>query len=186
MKKAFLFLSLILFFGCVDVKIKSQIPKKTYYDLDTRIMQNKHCDNFVNVGFGEISSIATMDSKSIIHKKSNGEISSDENNQWIDNPKSMLKSMLLKQGYAKCLIFENPSLKRINKILSINILFLGFINNAPSIELIYKISDDKFNLLDMGILKKTQAIGGIAELQKLSEASIDDLLEFLLKEKNEK
>ncbi len=182
MKQFIILLIAGLFLGCVDVKIKSQIPKKTYYDLDTKKMDARECKQFITIGMGEISSIAVIDNKNIITKKSNGETSSNINIQWVDNPKSMLKSMLIKQGYEKCINFEEPSLKKITKILFVDLLFLGFIDGGPSIEFVYKISDDQLNIIDMGILKQSQQTGDIADLQGLAQQSIDALLSLLIKE----
>lgn len=183
MKNCILFLTLILFAGCVDVKIKSEIPKKTYYDLDVREVKSRHCSRLWAIGLSEVSSISSMDSKNIIQKKSNGETTNYENMQWVDNPKSMFKTMLLKQAYAKCLDFEKPSLRKIERFLSVEILFLGFLDSKPSIEFVYKISDEKFNLIDMGIIKKSHDSGTIADLQQLTQESIDGLINLLQESK---
>lgn len=179
MKNCILFLTLILFTGCIDVKIKSEIPKKIYYDLDVREVKSKRCSDLWVIGLSEVSSISSIDSQNIIQKKSNGETTNYENMQWVDNPKSMFKTILLKQAYDKCLIFENPSLSKMERFLSVEILFLGFLDSKPTIEFVYKISDEKFNLIDMGIIKGANDSGTIADLQQLTQESINDLINLL-------
>lgn len=179
MKKIILFLIFILFFGCVDVKIKSEIPKRTYYDLDTRDINARHCSKFQTIGIGNVTAITSLNNKNIIRKKTNGEIEIYDDIQWVDHPKDMIQSMLIKQGYEKCLSFEKASMNKIYHFVSLEILFLGFLDQNPSIEFAYKISNEKFQVIDMGVIKKVQNGGNIQDLQQISQDAINDLLELI-------
>ncbi|WP_104696894.1 MULTISPECIES: ABC-type transport auxiliary lipoprotein family protein [unclassified Helicobacter] len=179
MKQIILFLVFILFFGCVDVKIKSEIPKRTYYDLDTRDINARHCSRFKTIGIGNITAITSLNNKNIIRKKSNGEIEIYNDIQWVDHPKDMIQSMLIKQGYEKCLSFEKASMNKVHYFVSLEILFLGFLDQNPSIEFAYKISNERFQIVDMGIVKKIQDGGSIQDLQQISQDSINELLKLV-------
>lgn len=181
MRQIVLLLNLMLFFGCVDVKIKSEIPKKTYYDLDTTGLKNSTCSNFNIIGLGGVLAVTSLNNKNILHKKSSGEISTYGDVQWIDHPKDMIQSMLIKQGYEKCISFERNSMSKVKKFVTLEILFLGFLDSNPNVEFAYKIVNDRFNVIAMGVIKKTKEGGDLSDLQKLSQDGINELLELISK-----
>lgn len=179
MRQIILFLNLILFFGCVDVKIKSEIPKKTYYDLDTTGLKNSTCSNFNIVGLGGVLAVTSLNNKNILHKKSSGEISTYGDVQWVDHPKDMIQSMLIKQGYERCISFERSSMGKVKKIVTLEILFLGFLDSSPNVEFAYKITDDRLNVIAMGVIKKSKENGEVSDLQKLAQEGVNEFLELV-------
>ncbi|STP13254.1 outer membrane protein [Helicobacter mustelae] len=188
MKKSAIFFSTILAMtltGCLDIKIRSEIPKKTYYDLDTNILQEHQCKTFDLIWFGGVTSTSYLDQTSILHKKSNGEVSTIANTLWMDNPKEMFKTILVKNGSQKCLSFENLSVEKPNQYLSIQLLFLGFVDEKSDIEFVYKIYDKNLQFKGMGTIHKEEPGTDIATLQKTAQSGINELLEILGGPKNE-
>lgn len=162
--------------GCVDVKIKSEIPKKTYYDLDTSELSSKVCHHFGNIGLGGISSVSSFETPNVIRKQSNGQTSVVENTLWVDNPKEMLKNILIKNALNECINLDANSMQHMDKIVFVKILFLGFLDDRSVVELSYRVSDSKLNTLKMGIIKKDEVAKNISALQELSKQAVLDII----------
>lgn len=183
MKKFFYLAFISIFFtGCLAIKIKSEVPQKTYYDLDIENLENKNCQNLNLMGIGQITSLSFLDNKNILQKKSDGKINAIDNLQWIDNPREMIKNILIKNAYKKCISIESGSMKRMDKIISINLLFLGFLDNEALIEFAYKIEDEKLQTSKMGTIRQTKNEKEISALQQLAKESIESLLTLSLED----
>ncbi len=176
----FVLLVLAIFInGCVDVKIKSEIPKKSYYDLDISEIDSKTCHHFANIGLGGISSVSSFETPNVIKKQKNGQTSVVENTLWVDNPKEMFKNILIKNALNECINLDAGSMQYMDRIVFVKILFLGFLDNQAVVEVSYRVSDSKLNTLKMGIIKKDKVSQNIASLQDLSKQVALDIITIL-------
>ena len=171
------FLSFLLF-GCVDVKIKSEIPKKTYYDLDIGELEDQSCVTSKSIGLLGINSLSFFDNKNIIKKDSDGKTTLIENILWVDNPKEMLKNILLKNALRKCIELENGTLKKQEKFLALNLIFLGFHDQSSLVEIAYKITNEKLQTIKMGTIRKQKNGTEIKDLQQLIQEATNEILSF--------
>ncbi|MCE3037058.1 hypothetical protein LW135_04345 [Helicobacter sp. faydin-H20] len=182
MKKYFyIILTTLMFAGCLNIKIKTELPKKTYYDLDTQKLETTMCKEFSTIQIDGISSYSFLDNKNIFQKKSDGTIITIENIQWLDNPKEMIKNILYKKAYKKCIILGR-NVTKYKKSITINLLFLGFMDNSASIELGYSIRDEKFNTQKAGIIHKSKEQKDVAALQEITQQALETLLDLASKD----
>ncbi len=181
MKKITLALTLLalVLSGCVDVRIKSMIPKKTYYSLDISDVENGVCPNFQTIGLGDFSSLSLFNSTNIIKKQGSGQIDFLENTLWIDSPKEMLRVILIKNALKECISLESGSLQRVKKFLSIKVLFLGFLDDKALVEIAYRLNDARMKPIKMGIIKKQEQGDNIQLLQNLTQEAAQELLSSL-------
>lgn len=168
--------------GCLSLNIKSVLPNKTIYSLDTTQIKEVHCKAPKTIGFGNVTSKNYIDSKNVVNMKSNGEVSSSDTIYWADNPKYMLTSSLLKEAANNCINIDMTGANN-EEVLFLNIFFVGFENNSPKIELGYKILDSSLKPLKIGVIKKqTRASNNanvqsqIANLQAITQRAIKDVL----------
>ncbi|MDU7692875.1 MAG: hypothetical protein E7K04_01330 [Helicobacter sp.] len=174
-------LGLALLAGCVDINIKSVLPKESIYNIDNLDLKNRTCKAPRQIAIGGINSVNFIDSRSMIEKSSNGQISTIENITWIDNPKNMLQNLLQKQAYNSCIDLTDANAP---KTLFITIFFMGFKNGAPQIELSYKITDPRLKVLEIGqIIKRKDPKSAdlspkIKDLQRISNEAILDILKL--------
>lgn len=175
--KVFLFLvSALCFWGCIDIRIKSEIPKKSYYDLDTMDLGSKSCPAFKRVGFSGVGILASVDNQNIVSKTKEGKIEFVPGVFWVDNPREMIKNLFIKSAYASCISLESGSIQRMDKHLLVNVLFLGYLDGFSLVELSYQIFNQKFESLKMGVIQKRDPSEGIPALQKIVKESIDEIL----------
>lgn len=169
---------IVMLSGCIDVKIKSEIPKKIYYDLDTQELSTRVCSQFHTVVLGGVTSVSSFDVPKVIKKQSNGEIEPMGNLLWVDNPKEMIRNILIKNALSQCVNLDS-GIEKTDLILSIKVLFLGFLDNQAVVELAYRVSDSRMNTLKMGVIKKDKPSQEIAALQTLSQEAVSEIISLL-------
>lgn len=166
--------------GCLSLNIKSVLPNKIVYSLDTTQLKETHCHAPKTIGFGNVVSENYIDSKSVMSISGNGEVSSFDTIYWADNPKYMIASALLKEASNNCINIDTTG--AISKeMLFLNIFFVGLQNKAPKIEIGYKILDSSLKPLKIGTIKKQGRASEstkdqIANLQTLTQSVIKEIL----------
>ncbi|PAF42133.1 ABC-type transport auxiliary lipoprotein family protein [Helicobacter sp. 11S02596-1] len=187
MKKLAMIILVLMFSGCVSVKLKSELPKMDHYDINTETSWNLECSNPTEIGLMGITSSDIYNTKDILVKSEDGQITHLENQKWVDLPKNMLQNLLMRESQKQCiLITTRPFGTNAPKnLISIDILSFALIHTpSPKAEMAiaYKIGsikgpEKKGIIIHQEDLKDSSGSRGIIEaLQSATKKTMADLI----------
>lgn len=125
LRALFLMASFMAFSGCVDINLKSELPKVDYYELDNLNANSTHCGAFSMVALESIDIPQSLSSKNILYKDGN-RIGKIEGINLSENLKSSIESMLIKSFSKHCIKVITPPFSGIKMEQFLKIKFLNF------------------------------------------------------------
>ncbi|PAF43357.1 hypothetical protein [Helicobacter sp. 11S03491-1] len=189
MKKVAIILYALILGGCVNLKIKSELPKIDLYSLNTHSLVSSKCQGYKDIALIGIESSTLYDTKDILIHSDDGKIQSMEGKKWVDFPKNMLKDLLAQEASKQCILISLPPFGTSlpQKMLKLMILSFGiFTDKQPQAQL--GLGYEIFiggKKVDSGILinKKDTQGNPIQALQEVSKMGIDKVSELFSKQK---
>lgn len=112
--------------GCLNVNLKSILPKEVYYSLDN-IVLNEPCKKIESNYNASINVLSPYDGKDILVYSLDSQIKTLDTYKWVDLPKNMIRNALMKVGANKCINIEQSVAvgQKISNIrLNINDLYI--------------------------------------------------------------
>lgn len=181
MKKLTILAFLLVFFtGCINLKIRSELPKTQSYDFNPAFSPSS-CGDYKNIGLISIDGTGIYDSKKIIIHNDDGKISTKEGIQWADFPKNLFKDLLVAEGIQHCFLINLPpfgtDLPR--NILKLTLHSMEIKDSEPreaQMSLSYTLM--RSGKKTSGFLQESQKVEGGDDVKALQEAAkklLDDL-----------
>lgn len=129
MRLYILCLCVLIWGGCVDIKIASEMQKIEYFTLHIPDTQKQACKalNPKTIGLLDIYAPAPFDSHSlIVFDSATLRVSEIQGKKWINSPKEMLKFKLLSKLQNKCfqVSLQPFGTQKFDKILKVSLLSL--------------------------------------------------------------
>lgn len=125
LRALFLMASFMAFSGCVDINLKSELPKVDYYELDNLNADSTQCGAFSIIALESIDIPQSLSSKNILYKDGN-RIGKIEGINLSENLKSSVESMLIKSLSKHCIKVITPPFSGIKMEQFLKIKFLNF------------------------------------------------------------
>lgn len=125
LRALFLMASFMAFSGCVDINLKSELPKVDYYELDNLNANSTQCGAFSMVALESIDIPQSLSSKNILYKDGN-RIGKIEGINLSENLKSSIESMLIKSFSKHCIKVITPPFSGIKMEQFLRIKILAF------------------------------------------------------------
>ena len=153
-----------LFSACVDINLKSELPKVDYYELDNIEADAPNCEAYTIIALENIEIPQSFAGRNIFYKEGN-RIRSVEGVRLNDNLKSNLESMLIKNFANHCIKAITPPFSGIKLEQFLRIKLLNFnANRADSsgesnavVSFAYQIYQNG-SILQSGIITKHSKI----------------------------
>lgn len=121
-----------LFSACVDINLKSELPKVDYYELDNIEADAPNCEAYTIIALENIEIPQSFAGRNIFYKEGN-RIRSVEGVRLNDNLKSNLESMIIKNFANHCIKAITPPFSGIKLEQFLRIKLLNFnANRADS------------------------------------------------------
>lgn len=156
MFKKFVLCALCVIFlnGCLNVNLKSVLPKEEYFSLDSIALNPcKKMESTLNLN---VNVLSPYDGKDILINNA-GQIKILDTYKWVDLPKNMVRNAMLKVGANNCMTIESGSavgLRLSTLRLTINDLYLTQLEGSYSAHIYatyevinYDLSKSKSNTL---------------------------------------
>ncbi|CAM3360514.1 hypothetical protein [Helicobacter labetoulli] len=173
--------AILIFGGCVDVKIASQIPNVTYLSLqklqsqasDVKCQINKGKISKGKIGLLQVNANAPFNDNAIIlYNAQTLQITQLQHKKWINSPNQMLESNLLQALEQNCFqVAISPfGTQKLSKILKVSLLGLQVIEDSDK----YKAQISVFyEVLNASSAQSTKSgiITQEVELQNLEDES---------------
>lgn len=125
LRALFLMASFMAFSGCVDINLKSELPKVDYYELDNLNADSTQCGAFSIIALESIDIPQSLSSKNILYKDGN-RIGKIEGINLSENLKSSVESMLIKSLSKHCIKVITPPFSGIKMEQFLRIKILAF------------------------------------------------------------
>lgn len=184
--KIFMLIAIAIFFSaCIDINLKSELPKNNYYKLDNIEAKNNNCEAYNLVALVGIDLPKEYQNSRILYKENN-KIKYFENTIFIRNTSQSLESMLIKNFDKQCIKIILPPFSGINleSFLSIKILDFDIIKDETQsnavINLFYQITQQG-QVWQSGIISQSENLQNFNEkesikaLQEISLKAINEL-----------
>lgn len=122
-----------IFSACVDINLKSELPKVDYYTLDNISANAPHCGAYQLVALESIELPQSIAGKNILYKDG-AQVRSVEGVRLNDSLKSNLESMLIKTFAKSCIKTITPPFSgiKVENFLRIKVLDFNAIKSAES------------------------------------------------------
>lgn len=173
--------------GCVNLKIRAELPKVDLYVLEpntkTKASEYK-CKSYENIAILGVLSTEIYETKQILMRSSDGKIKALKDKQWADIPRNLFKNLLVEQANEHCIFLSSPPFGSTvpKKMLRLN-LFSFVLEDSPQVQarviLGYEffIGEKKIS----GILNETQETSKtqddpIKAFQKASKQVVNNLI----------
>ena len=114
-----------LFSACVDINLKSELPKVDYYELDNIEADAPKCEAYTLIALESIEIPQSFAGRNILYKEGN-RIRNAEGVRLNDNLKSSLESMLIKNFANHCIKAITPPFSGIKLEQFLRIKLLNF------------------------------------------------------------
>ena len=114
-----------LFSACVDINLKSELPKVDYYELDNIEANAPKCEAYTLIALESIEIPQSFAGRNILYKEGN-RIRNAEGVRLNDNLKSSLESMLIKNFANHCIKAITPPFSGIKLEQFLRIKLLNF------------------------------------------------------------
>ncbi|MGL2783567.1 hypothetical protein ACQJ9G_00125 [Helicobacter pylori] len=94
----------LLLQGCLSINLKQMLPEIRTYDLNASSFEIMQCAKpLTEVRLISILSADLFNTKEIVFKAKDGQITHGKHQKWIDLPRNMLKTMFMQEAQKACL-----------------------------------------------------------------------------------
>ncbi|WP_104761132.1 ABC-type transport auxiliary lipoprotein family protein [Helicobacter cetorum] len=95
--------------GCLNLNLRQVLPEIKNYDLNASSFAKDSCAKQVaEVGLVSILSVDLFNTKEIVFKAKDGQITYGKHQKWVDLPRNMLKTMFMQEAQKACLSVALP------------------------------------------------------------------------------
>ncbi|CAK00420.1 ABC-type transport auxiliary lipoprotein family protein [Helicobacter acinonychis] len=99
----------LLLQGCLSINLKQVLPEIKTYDLNASSFEKSQCTKpLAEVWLVSILSADLFNTKEIVVKTQDGQITYKKRQKWIDLPRNMLKTMFMQEAEKACLSVALP------------------------------------------------------------------------------
>lgn len=183
MKKLVLIIVAVLFSGCFDVNLKSELPNIEYYSLDNVALEDsKVCEAYNLFGLNKIEIPPIYQHRNILYKDSN-KVLNLQGASLSNSLESELESIIIKDFAPKCLKIITPPFSGMDIEQFMRIKLLDFIINKDSMEAkvsIFYAVYQKGVILQSGILSSSTPLKSLQNDEAI-KAMQDSTLEVVNK-----
>lgn len=184
MNRILIFALAVMFSGCFDINLKSELPEINYYDLDNnKASDSPSCGAYNFIALNKIDIPSQFGANKIL-LKNNAKITYLPSVVLIKSLKESLESIIIKKFNARCIktIIPPFSAIKIEQILQIKLLDFGLDSNdnSANVAIFYQISQNG-QILQSGILNaesKSDDLSSDSAIGAL-QAALDELIEKL-------
>lgn len=180
MKNIFLLVCMAYFFaGCIDINLKSELPKLKYFDLDnSKYTTTSSCEAYNFIALGNIDIPSEYKNNKILYK-SKGIVSFDNNTRFIKPLDESLENIIIKEFNHKCIKTIIPPFSGINieEYLKIKVIefSIDMDNKEADVAIFYQINSKgivlQSGILDSKIHFATDTL--VSHISALKEASFN-------------
>ncbi len=173
----------ILFSACVDINLKSELPKIDYYKLDVINVEPRTCEAYELIALAGIEIPEEYKNNKILYIEHN---KANYFNQasFISSIKQSLESAIIKESHKHCLKIILPPFSGLNieSFLSLRLLDFYVIKdeNKAILNMLYQLSS-KGNIKQSGIISTSKDLSSFSNedsINALQDAMIDAVREL--------
>lgn len=151
--------------ACVDVKIRSELPKLDYFALDSLDSSTQNCGAFTQIALHKFDIPQKYATKNLL-LKSGDKISNIEGANLADNLASELENIAIKAFSARCIKVILPPFSGINAEVFLRVKMLDFIalegENLARTAFVYQMHQNGA-ILQSGIIKAEREIADFSD-----------------------
>lgn len=178
----------VFFSACVDINLKSELPKVDYYELDNIVANAPNCEAYTIIALENIEIPQSFAGRNIFYKEGN-RIRNLDGVRLNDNLKQSLESMLIKNFANHCIKAITPPFSGIKLEQFLRIKLLNFNANRVAdssaessavVSFAYQIYQNG-SILQSGIITKQSKIDDFSgemifnALQDSSKKAIEEI-----------
>ena len=178
----------VFFSACVDINLKSELPKVDYYELDNIVANAQNCEAYTIIALENIEIPQSFAGRNIFYKEGN-RIRNLDGVRLNDNLKQSLESMLIKNFANHCIKAITPPFSGIKLERFLRIKLLNFNANRAAdssaessavVSFAYQIYQNG-SILQSGIITKQSKIDDFSgemifnALQDSSKKAIEEI-----------
>ncbi len=165
--------------GCVDVKIKTQIPKDEYYRLGS--VDFGSCKTQPMRVRLELDVPQYLNSTNILLLKSSGKIEYLENAKWVDLPLVLFKEALQAQALEKCFFITTIGSESRSIIIRIKEFYIT--EDSAKIAILYS-AFHRQQLLHSKVIKQNIPLADRSKEGRIQamQVAVDNLIEDIIKQ----
>lgn len=179
MKNVLLVIIAVMFYGCFDINLKSELPTMEYYTLDNVVIEDsKVCSSYRSFGLDNIDILPVYQGRNILYKDSN-RVLSIEGASLSNSLESELEDIIIKYFSGKCIKVITPPFSGIDIKQFIRIKLLDFIIDKNTMQakvsILYHIYQNG-DVLQSGILSSSTALSSLNKdeaVQALQDSTLD-------------
>lgn len=178
----------VFFSACVDINLKSELPKVDYYELDDIVANAQNCESYTIIALENIEIPQSFAGRNIFYKEGN-RIRNLDGVRLNDNLKQSLESMLIKNFANHCIKAITPPFSGIKLEQFLRIKLLNFnanraadssVESSAVVSFAYQIYQNG-SILQSGIITKQSKIDDFSgemifnALQDSSKKAIEEI-----------
>ncbi|WP_104747468.1 hypothetical protein [Helicobacter cetorum] len=113
--------------GCLNLNLRQVLPEIKSYDLNASSFAEEKCTKqLAEVGLVSILSADLFNTKEIVFKAKDGQITHGKHQKWVDLPRNMLKTMFMQEAQKACLSVALPPYGMKVPIYAVRFTILSF------------------------------------------------------------
>ncbi|WQS28865.1 membrane integrity-associated transporter subunit PqiC [Helicobacter pylori] len=117
----------LLLQGCLSINLKQVLPEIKTYDLNASFFEETQCSKPLNeVRLVSVLSADLFNTKEIVFKAKDGQITYGKHQKWVDLPRNMLKTMFMQEAQKACLSVALPPYGAGAPIYAVRFTILSF------------------------------------------------------------
>ncbi|AFI05992.1 hypothetical protein [Helicobacter cetorum] len=95
--------------GCLNLNLRQVLPEIKIYDLNASSFESTPCSKpLAEVGLVSILSVDLFNTKEVVFKAKDGQITYGKHQKWVDLPRNMLRTMFMQEAQKACLSVALP------------------------------------------------------------------------------